>query len=622
MRNGAAPEGPGGRRTPQQASTVVPVMPVIGLGERDTGAPCPLLDAVNLTIGWQFRRTADGGPLFVILRRRAFGSFKVVAGFPLNEDGWHEAWQSFITQNPGAASKALEKLRERNAVADREDVERGLVLLALQAQAADRRTLGWVKRRVEQLEILDTTAVRWRISIDFEVPIEAPVLYVGSEEFRIVPIATLPKGDLVSFDLRDERDEALWLSTSDENNRRLAPALVVRARRVLGTDGLPRKLERDLMRIVATLPSNHEEAYKPFAVAAALIDVRPFEKEVNETSKRLYEHRFWHFRKRWQASRDWARAQRALREPMAAKLLAEQALDDLDKDVWAAAYKLMSNRVFRSLLEELAQNYIVHVAVPAEPMARRIVKLTSERDVTFWSRKSKRRRLLQSLGWRCWPLDVPIGGRGGSHHLEVAAPTGVDIVRIVARPADRREPRDPIHRTGFSPHVHISIPGTSPLRYRATMYLRTSRSGWLFASLLAGILIAAVLMLGRHRLKVFYGTNGTVSQEAGIAATLLLTLLGVIALWLIRPGEHPLASRLLFLVRGLIFIDVTALLVGTGDLVLHTGRLPTALWSVLAWTSTVIAVMLALSWLMPRRLPWRSGNRGRPGYAPDRGANR
>lgn len=619
----AAREGPGGRRISWQASAGVPVMPAIGLSERDSGTPCLLLDALNLTIGWHFRRTADGGPLFVILRRRAFGSFKVVAGFPLTEDGWSEAWQSFVTQNPRAVPKALERLRERKAQADHEDVERGLVLLALQAQAADRRTLGWVKRRVEQLEILDTRAVRWRISIDFEVPIEAPVLYVGSEEFRLVPIATLPKGDLVSFDLRDERDEALWLPTSDENNRRLAPALVVRARRVLRQDALPRNLEQDLMRIVATPPSNHEDAYRPFAVAAALIDVRPFEEEVRETSKRLYQNRFWHFRKRWRASRDWARAQDALREPMAAKLMAEQALGDLDKDVRTAAYRLMSDRVFRSLLEELAQNYIVHVAVRAEPMTRRIIKLTSERNVTFWSRKSKRRRLLQSLGWRCWPLDVLIGGRGGSHHLEVAAPTGVDIVRIVARPADRRERRAPVHRTGFSPHVHISIPGTSPLRYRTTLYVRTSRSGWLFASLLVGILIAAVLMLGRHRLTVFYASNGTVSPEAGIAATLLLTLLGVIALWLIRPGEHPLASRLLFLVRGLIFIDVTALLVGTGDLVLHTGRLPTALWSVLEWTSIVIAFMLALSWLMPRKLPWRSGNRGRPGYASDdEGANR
>jgi hypothetical protein len=378
------------------------------------------------------------------------------------------------------------------------------------------------------------------------------------------------------------------------------------------------------MRIVATLPSKHKEVYEPFAAAAALIDVEDCKKEVCVASLQLCEHRFWHVRKRWQAMQNWRGTRRALNQAMARKNAASQAISQLDEDVWKAAHKLMLDRRFRKLLEELEQDYVVVIAVPAEPMTRRVVKLTSERKVTFWSRKSKRRRVLQSLGWRCWPLDVPIGGRGGSHHLEVAAPPGVDVVRIVARPTNRREPRPPEFRTGFSPHVHISMPATSPLRYRVTIYVRTSRFGWLFASLLVGILIAVVMMLGRHNLAVLLHTSkGAVSGEAGTAATLLLTLLGVIALWLIRPGEHPLASRLLLLVRGLILIDVAVLLYGTGDLVLHTGALPTTLWSVLAWTSTAIAVMLTLSWLMPRKLPWRSGNKGRPGYASDDGgANR
>lgn len=268
----AFPDGLGGRRAAMHASVGVPAMPVIWLNERDMGTPCPLLDVLKLTIGWHLRHPADGGPVYVILRRRALGSYKVVASFPLTEDGWSSAWQSFVTQNPAAAPEVLAALKAREAKAAREDADRGLVLLALQAQAADRRTLGWVKRRVEQLEILDTRAVRWRVSIDFEVPIEAPIVYVGSAEFRLIPIMTLPKGDLVSFDLRDEHGAALWLPTSDENNRRLAPALVLRARRVLRRRSLPGTFEQDLMRIVATLPSQHEEAYKPFAVAAASIE--------------------------------------------------------------------------------------------------------------------------------------------------------------------------------------------------------------------------------------------------------------------------------------------------------------------------------------------------------------
>jgi hypothetical protein len=622
MSDAAVSDGPGGRHAAVQAG--VPAMPVIGRSERDTGTPYPLLDALNPTIGWHFRRQAEGGPVYVILRRRVFGSFKVVASFPLTKDGWSRAWQYFVTRNPTADPKVREALRAREARVAREDAGRGLVLLALRAQAADRRTLSWIKRHVQQLEILDTRAVRWRVSIDFEVPIEAPIVYVGSEEFRLIPITSLPKGDLVSFDLRDESGASLWLPTSDENNRRLAPALVVRARDVLRPKAMPGTLERDLMRIVATLPSEHKKAYKPFAAAAALIDVKPFEETVREASKRLRQDRFWHVRKRWRASRDWGRAQDALTEPMAAKLRAEQALGDLDKDVWDAAYQLMADRRFRSLLEELAQNYVVHIAVPMEPMTRRIVKLTYERTVTFWSRKSKRRRLLQSLGWRSWPLDVLIGGSGGSDHLEVAAPTGVDVGQIVAKPIVPERGAPVLRTAGFSPHVHVSFPATSSLRYRATVYVRTSRSGWLFASVLVGIVIAVVMMLGRHNLAVLFHTSkGTVS-EADTAATLLLALLGVIATWLVRPGEHPLASRLLLLVRGLILIGVADVLVGIGDLVLHhTGPLPTTLWSVLAWVSVVIAVMLALSWLMPRELPWGTGKNGRTGYAAgDGGATR
>jgi hypothetical protein len=596
-------------------------MPIIRLNERDTGTLCPLLDTLNLTIGWHFRHPAHGSPVYVILRRKVFGSFKVVASFPLTEEGWSEAWQTFVAQNPEAVPKVLAELRARQHEAARNDVERGLLLLALQAQAADRRSLGWVKRRVEQIEILDTRAARWRVSIDFEIPIEAPIVNVESEPFYLIPVTAMLKGDLVSFDLRDERGDALWLPTSSETNRRVAPALVITARRVLGSDSLPRRLEQDMMRIVATLPGRHAEAYKPFAAAAALIDIRPFEEELREASQRLYQDRFWHIRKRWQASRDWGRAQKAIREPMAAKLAAEQMLGDLDKDVWNAAYKLMVDRTFRSLLEELAQNYLVVVAVPTNSRTRRIVKLTSERTVTFWSRKSIWWRLPQSLGWRCWPLDVLIGGRGGSHHLEVAAPPGVDVVRIVARPTARRELSAPILAAeGFSPHVHISIPAIFPFRYRATIDMRTSRGGWLLASVLVGVLIAVVMMLGRHDLGVLFpaSTSG-VSGEAGTAATLLLALLGVIALWLIRPGEHPLASRLLLLVSGLILLDVADVLCGTGDLLLHqtVHPLPTTLWSVLAWASVVMASMLLLSWLMPRTLPWRRGNERRSGYASD-----
>jgi hypothetical protein len=599
-----------------EETTAIPAAPVIGATERDVGTPYPL-DSHPVTIGWHFRPKADGGAVYLILGRAPSGSLTVIASFPLTEAGWSETWQFLVLEHPTAVPQVLQTLREREAEA-RRDVERGLALLALQAQAADRRVLGWVKRRVEQLEILDTRAVRWRVSVDFEVPVEAPVIYAGAEEYRLVPVTTLPKGDLVAFDLRDERDEALWLPTSNENNRLLAPALVVRARRILGRNRLPGTLERDLMWIAASLPSAHRTEYQLFAAAAAAADVDSCRVRLTEVSEHLRDDPPWHVRKRWRAGREWDRAQRAhavasAKEREAIKKLHKAGTESRkpDTDAWAAACLLMKDQRFRSLLEELAVNYLVLVAIPTASMTRRIIKLRSERRVTYWSGKSKWWKLLQGLGLRFWPLVVMIGGRGGSHHLEVAAPRGVDVVRIVARP---RDPKDQssrrghvIRAAGITPHVHISVPATSPFRYRATIDLRASRGGWLFASVLVGALIAVVMMVGRHNIDdLFRASQGAVDPEAGTAASLLLALLSLIALWLTRPGEHPLAARLLLLVRVLILVDVTDVLVGTGDLVLHqvTRAPPATMWSVLAWTSVGIFAVLALSWLLPR--PMRS----------------
>jgi hypothetical protein len=126
--------------------------------------------------------------------------------------------------------------------------------------------------------------------------------------------------------------------------------------------------------------------------------------------------------------------------------------------------------------------------------------------------------------------------------------------------------------------------------------------------LLVSLVIGVVMFVARLKLgDLLEAVKGTTPGEAGTAATLLLALLGVIASWLTRPGEHPLAARLLSLVRAMILIDVAIVLTGTGDLLLHlsTHVLPTALWSGLAYGSAAVAFVIILSWLMPRQLWWR-----------------
>jgi hypothetical protein len=274
----------------------------------------------------------------------------------------------------------------------------------------------------------------------------------------------------------------------------------------------------------------------------------------------------------------------------------------------------MSDTDFRRQMEELAANFVVHVAVPSPPGSRVIVKWSSEQPISFWTSKSLWRRLGQSLGMRCWPVDVFIGGRGGSHHLEVAAPPGVDIVQIIAEPAvaaERGQPDQQVRSRGLSPHVHIRVPATPPTRYRATILVRTSRQSWLTPSWLVAVLIAVIMGFGRAELPILF-PGGAATVEAGTAATLLLALVGVIATWLVRPAEHPLASRLLEAVRILILADVAVVLIGTGDLVLHhTARaLPVALWAALFWVSAVVAGFVTLARIFPLAPPRRWGNKG------------
>src|SRR5690242_15948008 len=96
--------------------------------------------------------------------------------------------------------------RENALVFDRHAARVGGALLRLQARASDPRSQpGWVNRRVEQLEFLDTRAVRWKVSVDFFVPEDAPIVELGDETFRLIPITSLPKTNLIAFNLRDER---------------------------------------------------------------------------------------------------------------------------------------------------------------------------------------------------------------------------------------------------------------------------------------------------------------------------------------------------------------------------------------------------------------------------------
>ncbi len=512
----------------------------------------------------------------------------------------------------------------------------GLALLQMQAKAADPDSQpGWVHRRVQQLEFLDTRAVRWRVSVDFVVPANAPSLTLGDRDYYLVPITTMAKTDLVAFSLRDEQDGAVWMPTSAETTFRLASALVYWAAVDLEQrpEDLPARLSDAIWRIVSERPSQLAADPPALLLAARLIDARD---SANLASQWLAQAQT-QLSTAPPAQRSGLRwlIGRTRRELSTAAKAHQAALDDLASfpaDVQDLAIRLMSSANFRSRVEELAQNYVVHVGASSPPGSRRIIKLVYESDVRFQRPRGRFHRLWQNLGWRRWQVDVLIGGRGGSHHLEVAAPAGIDIAGITADLATVSEDhvlKPPVRpptivarvralatiawwqhlvawRTkaayavpGYAPHVHINPPNCAWLRYRVAIYVRVSRPGWLTASWLISLVIGGVVALGRVDLAALFAKSAT--GEAGTAATLLLALLGVFATMLVTPGQHPLASRLLLAARLLILLQAGVVLIGVGDLVLHqpSHRMPTELWTALAIVAGAATILFTVSWLFP-----------------------
>jgi hypothetical protein len=140
-------------------------------------------------------------------------------------------------------------------------------LLELRARASLPGDRSWVKRRVEQMEILDRRAVRWQVSIDFIVPADAPAIELGDATYHLIPITTLRKGDLVSFDLRAGSGSAMWLPTSEDGSAWLAPSLAGMALDVLADTPAPHGFDEQIHRIISEGPHAHRDAYEPFMVA-------------------------------------------------------------------------------------------------------------------------------------------------------------------------------------------------------------------------------------------------------------------------------------------------------------------------------------------------------------------
>jgi len=231
----------------------------------------------------------------------------------------------------------------------------------------------WVHRRVESVVFQDGQSITRKVSIDFTVPEQAPVVRAGRDmPVRLVPLAVMRKKTLVNFDLRDEEGRAVPHLELRQNQMLSATLLLAWAEECLQERPGP-ALERDLRAIVAGDEQSRAAAYHRMR------------------------HAFWG-----------------------------------DGDVEQRRV-LHDCPAFGLVLEQLNGYFLLLVGIEGEFPDHRIIKVSydeqrpSRRRLGPWARFSAR------MGWRptTYVLPAPSVTNGQSYHLHVSAPEGVDIVDAI-----------------------------------------------------------------------------------------------------------------------------------------------------------------------------------------------
>ena len=79
--------------------------------------PFTLLGGTSYTLGWQSWPEEQGGPGFVILRRSALGTQKIVDRYPLTDEGWQQAWRELTSLDSPVAKRIRGVLARRTEAA-------------------------------------------------------------------------------------------------------------------------------------------------------------------------------------------------------------------------------------------------------------------------------------------------------------------------------------------------------------------------------------------------------------------------------------------------------------------------------------------------------------------------
>ena len=291
----------------------------------------------------------------------------------------------------------------------------------------------WIDRRKDSVSVLDDTAVRWKNSVDFELPQTTPVVEErtedSAEDLFCAPLFVLPKrpSDYMAFDLDDEKGTALSLTSRMDNARVSSAVLQAMADAIVG-------------------PSLDE------TVKAELHEI-------------------------------------AMGEPRAGKRLARRRIRPLDTDPSSAQWNaLAANPRFCWWLLTLADSSVVAVLFRGNQSQRKRIRLSYEAGL------EARSDLKLRLGWDAYAflIDNPfIEAR--SYHFEAQAPSGMRIERAWLNDDSADSPK--VGGSSMR-RVHLYRPDAESAGAGAgTLRLRVAAEGFLTGAWFAAMLAMLALVV-------------------------------------------------------------------------------------------------------------------------------
>lgn len=264
----------------------------------------------------------------------------------------------------------------------------------------------WVKRRVEQIELVSDASAKRRISVDFRLDSDVFVEAVIDEgeattprKMHYVPLTLLKKAPFANFDLRDESGTALPLLTRRKTATIGAATLAAAARWMVVEQLLKHGANPELTETLASseIDFDLETLQIPKQIEADFINLCafPYTRRVDDDDERTAKEIRDDMLKATVGKtpipvRDW-KWERDSKGKWHAK--------DIDYPTWILG--IFQDHILNSLIFDLTRLYIVAAPVEAEPGRRRIIKLEYEEHLREPGLKlvaGLRRRISKSAG--------------------------------------------------------------------------------------------------------------------------------------------------------------------------------------------------------------------------------